>query len=396
MDQNNIRIEHIRVSDLPDFANRVINDSETGQFVPITLQRAIAHANNPMASGDDVGLLAAIDDDGVVVGYFGILPILLRVRTDSYKAHWFTTWSVSSKVRGMGVGSRLMAEALSLKLDYLIVGSIHARRVCQKYGFWEREPLIYYWIDLSALGTLNPIKMGLRMIRKTLHIIKVKKTIPINSPITKHIDNFLSPITKKITFSILGWVYDKVINDFQFAEVSEVREFEPRKNDLSKTDLHRGSATINWMLKYPWVLEDGQSPTEWMDYFFSDTRSLFKFIPIEIFTREDGKYLGFVIFSVSQKLDSISIKTLDFHVDDPRCFEIILALVIKYARNFNVDIVEIPEIIANAFNPFGLSKILLHGKERIYQCFPSSEDSPLAKAWDDIEFHLYDGDMAFS
>jgi len=135
MEQNNIRIDHIRVSDLPDFARRVINDSESGQFVPITLQRAVAHANNPIASGDDVGLLAAVDGDGDVVGYFGILPILLRVGEDTYKTHWFTTWSVSSKVRGMGVGSRLMAEALSLNLDFLIVGSIHARRVCQKFGF---------------------------------------------------------------------------------------------------------------------------------------------------------------------------------------------------------------------------------------------------------------------
>jgi len=246
------------------------------------------------------------------------------------------------------------------------------------------------------MGTLNPIKALLRLSRKTLHIFKIDKNITINSPITKRLDRLFTPFTKKITFSILDRVYGSIINDIQYLEVSEVREFESRKNDLSKTDLHRGGEIINWMLKYPWVLEDGQSPTEAMDYFFSDTRPLFKFIPIEIYAPNDGKYMGFVVFSISQKPDSISLKTLDFHFDEPGLSDIILALAINYARKFNADIIEIPGTLAAAFNPFGLSKILLQRKERIYQCLPSSETSPLAKAWSDIEFHLYDGDMSFS
>ena len=135
MSNNEIRFEHIKVKDLQEFAERVLGNSRKGQFVPITMQRAIAHANNPYAAKNDVGLLVAIDSDDEVVGYFGILPLLLRNGDECFKANWFTTWSVSSKVRGRGVGAQLMAEALSLKLDYLIVGSVHARRVCQKYGF---------------------------------------------------------------------------------------------------------------------------------------------------------------------------------------------------------------------------------------------------------------------
>ena len=79
MKENNIRIEHIPVSELETFAEQAISEAGPGGYVPISMQRAIAHAHNPYAQPDDVALLAAIDGDNEVVGYFGILPILLKV-----------------------------------------------------------------------------------------------------------------------------------------------------------------------------------------------------------------------------------------------------------------------------------------------------------------------------
>ena len=78
MTKSEIRIEHIKVSELVPFAERVIGASREGQFVPISMQRALAHANNPFAAKDDIALLVAIDSSEEVVGYFGILPLLLR------------------------------------------------------------------------------------------------------------------------------------------------------------------------------------------------------------------------------------------------------------------------------------------------------------------------------
>ena len=127
MPESDIRIEHIKVKDLIPFAERVISASAEGQFIPISMQRAEAHAHNPYAAKEDVALLVAIDSDEEVVGYFGILPLLLREGQNYHKVHWFTTWNVSTKVRGRGVGGNLMAEALTLGHDFLIVGSVHAR-----------------------------------------------------------------------------------------------------------------------------------------------------------------------------------------------------------------------------------------------------------------------------
>ena len=157
MADNGIRFNTLKVSELEAFAEGLIKKAQPGQFVPITLQRAQAHAHNPYADPEDVALLAAFDAENEVVGYFGIMPMRLRVGDDLYKTHWFTTWSVSPKVRGRGSGGELMREALSLKLDFLIVGSVHARRVCKRviyFGNGNRYNII--GSILQGWGTESP------------------------------------------------------------------------------------------------------------------------------------------------------------------------------------------------------------------------------------------------
>ena len=94
--------------------------------------------------------------------------------------------------------------------------------------------------------------------------------------------------------------------------------------------------------------------------------------------------------------NAIALKTLDFHFNDPKQYKNILALAIHYGRKYKADTIEIPEEVAVFLKNSISGKILLQNKERIYQCHPYSEESPLAGAWHDIRLHLYDGDMAFS
>jgi len=396
MTENDIRIEHIKVKELPEFANRVIQKSPPGQFVPISMQRAIAHANNPYADDEDIGLLVAVDGDGDVVGYFGIMPMLLRVGEVLYKTHWFTTWSVSSKVRGKGVGTQLMEEALTLNKDYLIVGSVYARRVCAKFGFWEREPMGYYWIDMSGMGNLNPLVWLLRLTRKLTHLLKIDKDVQISNALTRWIDHAFSPVTKKIFYRLLSDKFAGTLQQFHYQEVSQIRPDFPQQMNRPAVELHRGGEAVNWMLAYPWILETGNSPTENMNYYFSDTRPLYRLIALELTDPVDGSYLGFVVFSVSQKENGSAVKTLDFKLADASQYPYILALAVHYGKLYASDTIEIPDEIALPLKTNLIGRLLLQAKKRIYQCHPKSADSPLATAWHEISLHLYDGDMAFS
>jgi len=391
-----IRFEHVKVSDLEAFAEDLIKKAHPGQFVPITLQRARAHAHNPYADPDDVALLAAFDEEGDVVGYFGIMPMRLRMGDDLYKTHWFTTWSVSPKVRGRGVGAELMREALSLKLDFLIVGSVHARRVCKKYGFWEREPLHYYWVDPSGMGNLNPLTWALRLLRKSAHLLKINKEIRVVNPATRKLATALSPLTRRLFYPLLARKLKPVLDRSLYNEVTQVRSELPQTLVPPGAELHRGLEAVNWMLSYPWVLETGQSPTEQLDYYFSDTRPLHSFIALELYDPNGEIYNGYVVFSVSQKGKEVALKILDYRVSVVSQYTIILALAVHFGKKFQVDILEIPDEVAETLKGSLLGRIILLPKRRIYQCFPKSEESPLAGAWADLELHLYDGDMAFS
>jgi len=394
MPESDIRIEHIQVQNLISFAERVIGASSEGQFVPISMQRAVAHAHNPYAAKTDVALLVAIDSDEEVVGYFGILPLLLRNGEDYQKVHWFTTWNVSAKVRGRGIGAQLMAEALTLGHDFLIVGSVHARRVCRKYGFWERDPLIYYWLDPSGMAQLNPLVWIRRGYRKLLRLLRIKKPVEITSPITKSLANRVAPLTRSVFSSRLEKLEAELSEGFRFQEVKQIHAEPAISPNRPSVELHRGVDAVNWMLKYPWVVESGHSATENMDYYFSDARPLYRQIAIEVYDSAE-KYLGFVVFSVSQQGLQTVLKTRDFRFSQPSYERTVLALALRYGREYKAATIEFSAEIERHLKG-NLRKLLLQPKERIYQCRPKSDESLLAELWDEIDFHLWDGDMAFS
>jgi GNAT superfamily N-acetyltransferase len=394
MSETDIRIDHIKVRDLVPFAERVISTSIEGQFVPITMQRALAHANNPYSAKDDVALLVAIDSDEEVVGYFGILPLLLREGKNFHKVHWFTTWNVSAKVRGRGIGGALMAEALSLRHDFLIVGSVHARRVCREYGFWERDPLIYYWLDPSGMAQLNPIIWLRRGFRKLLRLFRIKKYIEISSPSAKTLAKAAAPITRYFFSPHLTRIEAELSTGFRFQEVNKIHAEPNTPPHRSDVELHRNVDAVNWMLTYPWVVESGSSVTESLDYYFSDTRSMYEQIAIEVYDMSDH-YIGFVVFSASQQGEKTVLKTRDFRFEQPSYERAVLALALRYGREYDAETIELPAEAAR-FMPGKLHNVLLQPKERIYQCMPKSDDSPLALLWQEINFHLWDGDMSFS
>ncbi len=391
-----IHFDHIKVRDLREFAERVLGSAQPGQFIPITMQRALAHANNPYAAKDDVALLVAVDEDDDIVGFFGILPLLLRHGEELFKVHWFTTWSVSSKVRGAGVGAQLMAEALSLKQDYLIVGSVHARRVCRKNDFWERAPLRYYWLDATGMGHLNPLVWLRRVLRKVVHRLHLKREVPLKTKWTKRVDGWFAPWMKKMVYGLVSGPRDSLLAGIHYEEVTRLRALPTTPGLRPQVELYRGVDAINWMLQYPWIVDEGQSVTEEMQYYFTDTRPLYRVFGVEI-SSPQGEYLGFVAFSISRKSkDSVILKMMDYQFSRPEDQRYALALAIQYGRQYAADTIELPHEMAQYVRPHWLGKLLLHQKERIYQCMPKAEDSPLAHAWEDLAFKLVDGDMAFS
>jgi GNAT superfamily N-acetyltransferase len=391
---NDIRIERIKSLDLIAYAETYLSSAKEGQFIPITIQRAVAHANNPLVDEQDVGLLVAYHGKECV-GFFGVMPVLLKNKDEYSKVSWFTTWRVSPHLRGKSIGSLLMKEALSLEKDYLIVGSSSARKVCQRFGFLEREPLEYYYLDLSGMERLNPATWVFRAFRKVLKPLHVK--VNVDNRISRGFSHFLSPISTRLFRYWLWRTHRHVHDDFHFQEVSQVRPETPEQlAALNPVILYRGAKIVNWMLKYPWVLETGQSATEKMDYFFTDVRDYYRNIALELFAGSRREYRGYLVISASTYRKKMDIKVLDASFKDRQDEQYVLPIAIHYARELKADMIELSKRQAEAIQIQFLSRILLHQKKRIYQCYPLSPTSPLAQAWSEIQFDYCDGDMAFS
>jgi hypothetical protein len=100
--------------------------------------------------------------------------------------------------------------------------------------------------------------------------------------------------------------------------------------------------------------------------------------------------------SVSRKSAKISSRLLDYSISGPSAAKVLLAAVIRYAREYDTDLMEIPEKLGRELEKTILGRVILRKKNRIYQFHPRSDTSPLGVYWREIELNYCDGDMAFS
>lgn len=395
--KDNIRFEHIKLKDLETFSRNVIDTAKPGQFVPISLQRAVALPQNPYADPEDVSLLVAFDGDEIV-GYFGIMAVNFRHGEEIHKAHWFTTWMVSPQLRGKQIGSRLMEEALSLNQDYLIVGSKPARRVCRKYGFQEFGPLKYALLDLDIGAQYNPLTLLLRALRKSLYLVGM--SIPyekINRPVARFSNKMLAPFTRPLLARLLLRYSRQFLVNIITKEVDQVRS-ESVSNSPAWSGFVRNPQVVNWMLKYPWVVEPGQSRTQFLDYYFVDVYQTFRSFALEIYSKDDGIYQGFAVFALLEHNGQITLKILDYSLPPKNVNDLVLSLAFRIAAENKVTRLEGPIELTVNFKrekPW-LARLMLDTKERIYQGFPKAESSPLGKAILELELNYCDGDTPFT
>ncbi len=385
---DNVRIEFVKVSELPALAASVIDKKEAGAYVPITRQRALALSKNPLADPDDIGMLVAYEGDELV-GYFGMMTILLQHAGGLEKVYWFTTWSVADKMRGKGLGSALMTTALELDHDYAIVGSAPARRVCTKFGFNSRPPLQIAVLDFRLAARYNPLTLSIRGVRKAFNLLGRK--LVVNDALNQTGSWFEAWMGT----GVRSWTYGRLLNTYAHEldryQLNKVDRIAPPDQELVSPPplprFYRNLDVINWMLAYPWVLEPGQSDSENMNYTFTDVREEFEFLAYQVYL--DEEYVGYLVFQMSKVRGMRILRLIDSALPDT---ELILPFVLQQAAAFDVEKVELNADYAAALKDSPVLSIY----ERIYQSYPASEDSPLARYFQELHLDFADGDMAFT
>ncbi len=391
MASEQVRIERVKLKDLPAVETRFIADAPSGTFIPITFHRAEAQVHNPNADPDDVAMLLATEGERCV-GYFGLMAVMLQHEGKLYKMHWLTTWAVSHDYLGKGLGSRLMEEALALDVDLAIVGSKPARRVGAKYGFHEVKPLDYVQIDLGVAGRYNPLSLVLRGLRKLLGFVGLR--LPIDS---------LDAVLSSLFEAAFGFLVRPLFYRFAEARVNsslkgpQIHPMEQMPaaaiRKLEKTGFYRDERVINWMLKHPWVLPSRSHSAD-LKYGFTDWRPQFEISAWQL--SQDGSTVGYAVFQVSRIRGRVVLKVLDHYFEEEKYGHLLLALALRFAKEKRATIIEGPAVLAEPLGDGPLARLLVRRKQRTLQVHPRAADSPLGRAWPQLEQTYVDGDMAFT
>ncbi|MCK5344391.1 MAG: GNAT family N-acetyltransferase, partial [Candidatus Heimdallarchaeota archaeon] len=379
----------ILIQKLPEYIRGFLKGKPEGTFIPITVQRADAQAKNPLVKPDDVGLLVAYDGEEVV-GFLGMVPQFMRYPGGHSIAWYFSGWNVSGKVAGRGVGRRLLKEAFALGEDFFLAGSKYARAAVLKAGMTPIGVWHYANIDINRPLEFNPITFFLRLVRKLSTVFG--NELKIEKP-KKRVDDFFKRIfgsmNRKIVVKKLIRMNKKIIDQLEIKNVNNVRLSDRNPDELiPEVTFFRSPELINWTLDNPWPLSPGESATEKMEYYFTDTLKDFSHKAYEIYFQKE--YLGDIVISSFFKTGRKFAKVTDVLIADHECFFPALVMILQKEE---FDVVELNLHSIKEFSESRMGKILINKKEKEYHYFVTNEHSPLKKFAEDIVFDVSDGDM---
>lgn len=349
-------MEAVRAGELEEFASRVLTGRGDGDLPPITPQRARAQARNPVAEPGDIVLFAAYSGPRLV-GYLGALPGWLRRGNRITKVYWGSTWFLLPEFRKTSAGLLLARNFKGLLPDGV---------------FTDLSPVAWKLIIAVAKAS----ELG----RYRYWRLKLKR---FPGPLKSFVCRLVSPLSPQ---------------EFSLRETERVREEagSPVPPLSPPAEFLRGPQVVNWMLRYPWVVESGVAGAGGSDYCFSHRRRLFRMTAFEVYTGSGREYRGYFVISFSSAGGEITMKILDYHFPLPSDLACLLPLALRQAAEYQADLINIPGELIPSVGRTSLLRRLARPYDRPYLYYPWTADSPLALAAQEIRLAYPDGDTAFT
>jgi len=374
-----ITIEAIQVADLPNFEASLRCTKSSSLVTPLTPARAKAQASNPNAASNDVGLLVAFSGP-TCVGHISILPGILRVGASQTKMLWSHAFFVHPNFRTGPAAFLLIKRIAKLGSDVFVTGfNEPSRAICSAFGFQDFGPLDYLRIDLGGLDVPAAVSRRLR------HVM--------GRPARATKPSAYYPWLRNFFFQRCQNRLAKHNRGCRWKAVERLRriDFPEEASPLFERDI----ATINWMLEYPWLREKGELCHP--PYYFSDRRSLYQHLAIEIEGSAEHP-IGFAVFLATEKGGKRILKTLDHLAFSNEQKLAVLEAAFQYGAEYQVDQMILPIELKTLLDENALTARVTVTKQRNYQWLPSSNKSGLpglTKPVSTIRLNYADGDCAF-
>lgn len=283
--------------------------------LPISRHRGLSHLHNPRLRPDDVILILAYEAEELV-GYLGVLPDEVYLNDTQNRGGWLSCMWVNPKMRGKGVGGKLVGRALETWEQRILVTEFTpaAKRL------YDRSEA---FVDLHQA-------VGLRcFLRFNSHLV-----LPRKKPFFQRLKGLLS-----VGDALLNLVQDLRIRMWNpvprlrweyVNEVDEAMESFLRTRQEGQV-FRRGAAELNWMLRYPWLLSGPDQDDYSRRYHFSAIDQHFDFLLLRLY-REEGSLAGLLMLSVRNQ----HMKVPFCYVEDDLLPEVV-QLIYLHLRSLRLD-----------------------------------------------------------
>ncbi len=376
--------EHIRVFDLPELARKAEHDRDRFPVIPISRLRADAQAANPHATKDHVGLILAKKGDSCL-GFMGIMPVPFASPANRSTIYILTTLFMEPSLRGTGAAAKMVESALSLGLDLYSVGnSKAAERFFPKVNGVRCPTYESITIPINpgaSIGRLTSLaKKSMRRIGRPgwQSAFGAAGELALEG---------VTPI-RKLGARRFKSKFTNGKPPLNFRAVTQLTEGVSRPTNKDSTRQEWTASTINWMLRYPWYVNDkwgmfGDS------YHFAHSQDGFTYLAFE---EASGKNedKGFAVFLFRVRRGQRTLTLMPYRIGSGQNREL-LAFAFQIAGQVGADILQVGGEFQADIDE---AKIDFHKEPRVSFYWPA-ENSIFSKNTHPFEEEFTDGDIAF-
>jgi hypothetical protein len=252
-----MKIIEIKKSELISFLQS--DNFKKSKNLPITSYRAFSQVNNPRAKDDDIILIIALDIENQVVGYIGALPELIPEYPD-VKLAWNSCWWID-KYSSSNVAMKLLFKFISVWKSNVMMRDLTT----------VTKKIILSIKGFSVLKSLNGKKYFIRLNITDKFSDKIKILRPFFR-FTDFIFNCIMDIFFYLIYyknNIKSNVYIEFSNYLSSDDSAFIKKL--NKNEIFKRDI----TELNWILKFPWIIQSSEKDINYKKYYFSSIKKTF-------------------------------------------------------------------------------------------------------------------------
>ena len=238
--------------------------------LPINKQRIVSKIRNPRASRDDLALVVAFEN-GHVIGYCGVFSDQVFINGNPQKAGCMTTTWVDPENRRQGIAVQLRRAIFKAYggMVYVSEMSEPARKSIDATSlFTALKPMQFQQVRVRIV-TLDMLPKKFRLLQNLGTLFSWFDML-VNLPVKARL--------------MLWTVSNKRDDKFRVEYLSEIDHDTARFIDKHQENnlVRRGAPELDWITRYPWVIQAPFSDVSTSKFFFSTVAKSFGYIKYRV------------------------------------------------------------------------------------------------------------------